>query len=104
MDGYNHVNYATLDTAIHISQCPPKSYTAGLRLVSEATITPQSVQPQGEIPEEGREKNTRFNYSSITKQQWIKLNRIIKSNVKKVLTVYNMSRGMDHSIVSKGNK
>ena len=37
-------------------QYPPKSYTAGLRQVSESTITPQSVQLQGEIPEEGRRK------------------------------------------------
>ena len=39
-------------------QCPPKSYTAGLRQVLEATITAQSVQPQVEIPEEGREKKS----------------------------------------------
>ena len=39
-----------------IYQCPPKSYTAGLRQVSEATIIAQSVQPRGEIPEEGRKK------------------------------------------------
>ena len=31
-------------------------YTKGLRQVSEATITAQSVQPQGEILEEGRKK------------------------------------------------
>ena len=42
----------------HTYQCPPKSYTAGLRRVSKATITSQLVQPQGEIPEEGRKNPT----------------------------------------------
>ena len=36
---------------------PPKSYTAGLHQVLEAIITTQSVQPQGEIPEECRKNH-----------------------------------------------
>ena len=48
----------------HTYQCPPKSYTAGLRQVSEATITAQSVQPQGEIPEEGRKKTSGLNFKT----------------------------------------
>ena len=41
-----------IDTA---AQCPPKSYTARLRQVSEARHR-SVVQPQGEIQEEGRKK------------------------------------------------
>ena len=49
----------------HTYQCPPKSYTARLRQVSEASITAQSVQPQGEIPEEGRRKIISWNVYTI---------------------------------------
>ena len=50
-----HINGYIRSDKSHTYQ-EPKSYTAGLRQVSEATITAQSVQPQGEIPEEGRRK------------------------------------------------
>ena len=46
-----------LDTAIHTPS------PAGLHQVSEATITTQSVQPQGEIPKEGRDKKDRLKTS-----------------------------------------
>ena len=48
----------TISGYSHTYQCPPKSFTSGLRQVSEATITAQLVQPQGAIPEEGRRKKT----------------------------------------------
>ena len=69
-------------------------YTAGLRQVSEATITAPLVQPQGEIPEDDRRKksldfewfqfsNGRFsdphtvvNIEQLLEQFWI-LNNII---------------------------